>query len=100
MYLSVQNKGLNLILTHSLQVKMPTAHMLIRCDPRYREEIVKQISELKGVKEAHGMYGAYDIIAKLVSDSMDSLRDTVTTDVNNIAHIHAKATLITIEGQG
>ena len=46
------------------------------------------------------MYGVYDIIAKIRSDSMDRLRETITWHVRRIDKVRSTLTMIVIEGQG
>ena len=79
---------------------MPIAYILINCDLGHEQEVIKQLSEIKDVKEVQGTYGVYDIMTRVVSDSMDSLRDTVTIGMTKIPRIRSKLTLIVIEGQG
>ncbi|MEM2760699.1 MAG: Lrp/AsnC ligand binding domain-containing protein [Nitrososphaerales archaeon] len=79
---------------------MPTAYVMMTCDLGYEEEIIKQLSKLKGVTKVCGTYGVYDIVAEVSSDSMDLLRQTITVEMTKIPHIRSKVTLIVIEGQG
>jgi len=79
---------------------MLTAYVVITCDLGHEQEIIKALSKLKEVKEVYGTFGVYDIIAKVISDSMDSLKDTVTSGMTAIPHIRSKITLVVIEGQG
>jgi len=79
---------------------MPTAYVLIQCDPGHEPEVVKELSKIKSVTEAYGTYGVYDIVAKVVSDSMDTLQNTITEHMTMIPRIRSKLTLIVIEGQG
>lgn len=79
---------------------MPTAYVVITCDLGHEVEVIKQLSKLKEVKEVHGTFGVYDIVAKVVSDSMESLKDTITMGMTRIPYMRSKITLIVIEGQG
>ena len=78
---------------------MPTAYIIITCDLGHELEVISELSKLKDVKEAQGTYGVYDIMVKVVTDSMDSLRQTITAEMPAIPHIRSKITLIVIEGQ-
>lgn len=79
---------------------MPSAYVIIICDLGHEEEVIKQLLKLKDVKEIYGTFGVYDIIVKVVSDSMESLRYTITADIIKIPQIRSKVTLVAIEGQG
>ena len=79
---------------------MPTAYVLINCDPGSEEEILQEIRKLPEVTEVSGVYGVYDIIVKITSDSMDKLRETITWHVRRIDKVRSTLTMIVIEGQG
>ena len=46
---------------------MATAYVLINCELGSEEAIIEQLKGLEGVKEVHGTFGAYDILAKIES---------------------------------
>jgi DNA-binding Lrp family transcriptional regulator len=50
--------------------------------------------------EVQGVYGVYDIVVKISSDSMDKLRETITWHVRRIDKVRSTLTMIVIEGQG
>ena len=79
---------------------MPTAYVLVNCDLGSEEEIIKELKKLPGTVEVDGVYGVYDIIAKVRSDSMDKLRETITWHVRKIDKVRSTLTMIVIEGQG
>jgi DNA-binding Lrp family transcriptional regulator len=79
---------------------LPTAYVLINCDLGSEEEILKEIKKLPEAVEVSGVYGVYDIIAKVTSDSMDKLRETITWRVRRIDKVRSTLTMIVIEGQG
>lgn len=79
---------------------MPSAYVLINCDLGSEESIIKEIKGLDGVKEVKGTYGVYDIIAKVESDNMEALKDTITWKIRRMPKVRSTVTLIVIEGQG
>jgi DNA-binding Lrp family transcriptional regulator len=79
---------------------MPSAYVLINCDLGSEESIIKEIKQLEGVKEVKGTYGVYDIIAKVESDNMEQLKDTITWKIRRMPKVRSTVTLIVIEGQG
>ncbi len=79
---------------------MPSAYVLINCDLGSEEAILKEIKGLEGVKEVKGTYGVYDVIAKVESDNMDALKDTITWKIRRMPKVRSTVTLIVIEGQG
>ena len=55
---------------------MSTAFVLINCELGSEESIIKQLKSLPGVVEVHGTFGAYDILAKIESSTVEDLRET------------------------
>ena len=79
---------------------MPTAYVLINCDLGSEEEIIREIKKLSEIIEVSGVYGVYDIVVKIRSDTMDKLRETITWHVRRIDKVRSTLTMIVIEGQG
>ena len=79
---------------------MGFAYVLINCDLGYEEDIISQLKTIDGVKEVHGTFGAYDILAKVESDDVEKLRDTITLKIRKLDRIRSTLTLMAIEGQG
>jgi len=78
---------------------MATAYVLINCELGSEEEIIKRLKELDGVTEVHGTFGAYDILSKIESSTVESLRETITWKIRKIDKIRSTLTLMGIEGQ-
>jgi DNA-binding Lrp family transcriptional regulator len=78
---------------------MATAYVLINCELGSEEEIIKQLKELESVTEVHGTFGAYDILSKIESSTVESLRETITWKIRKIYKIRSTLTLMGIEGQ-
>jgi len=79
---------------------MGYAYVLINCDLGSEEDIISQLKTIDGVKEVHGTFGAYDIIAKVESEDVDKLRDTITWKIRKLDRIRSTLTLMAIPGQG
>jgi len=77
---------------------MATGYVLINCELGYEEAIIQELKGL-GVKEVQGIFGAYDIIAKVESDTVEKLRETITSEIRKIDKIRSTLTLMEIEGQ-
>lgn len=79
---------------------MPTAYVLINCDLGSEDDIIRELKKLPEAVEVSGVYGVYDIIAKIRSDTMDKLRENITWHVRKIDKVRSTLTMIVIEGQG
>jgi len=78
---------------------MTTAYVLINCDMGYEAEVIDEIKQLEDVKEAHGVFGAYDILVKVESDNVENLRDTISWKIRKLNRARSTLTLMVIEGQ-
>ena len=83
---------------------MPTSYVLINSDLGTDESIIVKIKEIledeKEIKyEIQGVYGVYDIILKLSSDSIDNLRSTITHRIRKITSVQSTLTMMVIEQQ-
>jgi DNA-binding Lrp family transcriptional regulator len=63
-------------------------------------DIIQQLMKIPEVKEVRGTYGAYDIFAKLESDSREKLDDILTNNIRRIPKIRSTNTLSPIVSQG
>jgi len=78
---------------------MATAYILINCELGSEESIIQKLKNLDDVIEVHGTFGAYDILAKIESPTVDVLRETITWKIRKIDQIRSTLTLMGIEGQ-
>ncbi len=78
---------------------MATAYVLIVCDLGYEEQIIKELKHLSDVKEVHGTFGAYDILAKIESANVKNLRETITWKIRKLDKVRSTLSLMGIEGQ-
>ena len=78
---------------------MAIAYVLINCDLGYEEQVIEELKHLSDVKDVHGTFGAYDIVAKVESDQITTLRETITSKIRKIDRIRSTLKLMAIEDQ-
>ena len=83
---------------------MPTSYILINSDLGTDESIITKIKEVLAAEksiqyEIQGVYGVYDIVLKLSSDDIDTLRSTVTNKIRKITSVQSTLTMMVIEEQ-
>ena len=81
------------------KIKMATAYVLINCELGSEEAVISELKSIDGVSEVHGTFGAYDILAKVNSDQVEKLRETITWKIRKIPKIRSTLTLMGIDGQ-
>ena len=78
---------------------MAEAYILINCEIGSEEEVITALKNIDSIKEVHGTFGAYDILAKIESPQVEDLRETITWKIRKIDKIRSTSTLMGIEGQ-
>jgi len=76
---------------------MKKAYVLINCDLGKEEDILETLRRIKSVKEAHGTYGSYDIIAEISSENAQELREDITWKIRKLPYIRATLSLMALE---
>jgi DNA-binding Lrp family transcriptional regulator len=77
---------------------MPTAFVLINAELGKEEGILKELRNIDSVKEAHFVYGVYDIIAKVEAESMEKLKEIVTFKIRRLSDVRSTLTMTVAEG--
>lgn len=78
---------------------MASAYVLINCELGSEESVISQLKSLDAVREVHGTFGAYDILAKVEAEEVGTLRETITWKIRKIEKIRSTLTLMGIKGQ-
>jgi len=79
---------------------MAQAFVLINCELGSEERIISELKTFSDIEEVQGTFGAYDIIAKVSSESVEKIRETITWKIRKIEKIRSTLTLTKVEGQG
>ena len=61
--------------------------------------VISQLKSIDDVREVHGTFGAYDVLAKISSEKAEQIRETITWKIRKINQIRSTLTLMGIEGQ-
>jgi DNA-binding Lrp family transcriptional regulator len=77
---------------------MPLAFVLINAEIGSENAVLAELKKIENVKEAYVVYGVYDIIAKVESDTMDKLKAMVTWKVRRLDKVRSTLTMIVVEG--
>jgi DNA-binding Lrp family transcriptional regulator len=78
---------------------LATVYVLINCELGSEDVVIFELKSIEGVIDVHGTFGAYDILAKVESGSVEALRETITWKIRKIPKIRSTLTLMGIEGQ-
>jgi DNA-binding Lrp family transcriptional regulator len=78
---------------------MPMAFVFMNIDAGAEAEILKTLRQVPEVKESYFVYGVYDVVAKIQTDSMDRLKEVITWKVRRLDKIRSTLTTIVSEGK-
>nr|MDO8080611.1 Lrp/AsnC ligand binding domain-containing protein [Candidatus Freyarchaeota archaeon] len=79
---------------------MPIAFVLINTEPANEEKVLSKITKIEGIEEAYILYGVYDILAKIKTESMENLKQTIIWQIRKIEGVVSTLTLIVAEEGG
>jgi DNA-binding Lrp family transcriptional regulator len=74
------------------------AFVLINADLGAEENLVKELKGIEFVKEVYVVYGVYDIVAKVESDTMEKVKETITWKIRRLDRVRSTLTMIVVEG--
>jgi len=76
---------------------MAMAFVLINSEIGGENEVLEELRKVPNVKEAHIVYGVYDIIAKVEAEDMDKLKSIITWKIRRLDRVRSTLTMIVVE---
>jgi len=73
---------------------MTKAYVLLVCEPGSDDYVISQLKSVNSVKDAHGTFGTYDVIARLEDPNEERLRNDITKQVRRMQKVRATLTLM------
>lgn len=71
--------------------------MLIIAELGTEESLAADLKKIRNVDEVYIVYGVYDIVVKIVSDSLDKVKQTITSQLRRSEKVRSTLTMIVIE---
>ncbi len=76
---------------------MASAYVLINTEIGGEEDVIAQLKNMPEVEEVSVVYGVYDIVAKITSETMELLKENITTKVRHLNKVRSTMTMIAAE---
>jgi len=73
---------------------MPRAYILVNTEPDVEEEFIEEVMKLEGVIEVASVYGRYDFVIIVESETMEKVKDIITWKIRRIRSVKSTITLI------
>lgn len=78
---------------------MPSAFVLMNAEIGKEVAIVEELRKIPSVKEAYPVYGVYDVLMVIESDSMETLRESITAKIRKLDGIKSTLTMVIVKDQ-
>lgn len=75
---------------------MPTALIFINTETASMPEVLKKVVAIEGVEEAEMVYGIYDIVARVKTESMDKLKHIVAYNIRALPDVRSTQTMLVV----
>jgi DNA-binding Lrp family transcriptional regulator len=72
---------------------MVKAYVMMNCKLGSEKVIINSLTKIDGVRESHGTFGLYDIVAKLESDTEEQIKEIVTKTIRKMPKVNSTVTL-------
>ena len=74
-----------------------TAIVLIQTEIGAESRVLEELYKIPEISEAYIVYGTYDVVVKIESDSLEKIREIVTNKVRRLPDIRTTITMIVVE---
>ena len=79
------------------QFVMPKAFVLMNAELGSEDSIVSELKSIDGVKEIYQVYGVYDIVAQVESETMEKVKETITWKLRKLNGVKPTFTMIVMD---
>ena len=76
---------------------MSKAYIMMNCKLGEEQETIQELRKIVGIKEAHGTFGLYDIVAQIECTTDEKIQEIVTQKIRKISKIQTSMTLTSSE---
>lgn len=79
--------------------KVPRAFILLNTEIGSEERVLQELQKIPGVDEVYLVYGVYDLVAKISSDSHDTLKNAIMSKIRQLDNVRSTLTMIAMENE-
>lgn len=74
-----------------------SAIILVQTEIGAESKVLDDLMKIPEVKEAYVVYGTYDIVIKIETDTLERIREIVTNRIRKLPDIRTTVTMIVVE---
>jgi DNA-binding Lrp family transcriptional regulator len=76
---------------------MPRAFVLVNAELGYETKLADEMKGISGVNEAYTIYGVYDLLLKVEAQTMDKLKEFISTKIRRMRGVKSTLTMLIME---
>jgi DNA-binding Lrp family transcriptional regulator len=76
---------------------MVSAMVLVNIDAEDQKKVLESIKQVKGVEEAHALWGIYDLMVKITATSIERLKEIILNSLKRVVGVANTLTLMVIQ---
>lgn len=73
---------------------MRVGFVLIEVAPHHESQVYDALKKVKEIEELHGLFGEWDLLAKIVADDLDDISEIVVRKIRSLPGVIRTDTLI------
>ena len=73
---------------------MYQAFILINAEVGSESQLLEELKKLPFMKDAYAIYGVYDIIVKIEAETMEKLKELISTRIRRLNKVRSTMTMI------
>ncbi len=77
-------------------ILLATAYLLLNVETGTEEEVMRSLNPIQEVKEARMVYGVYDIIIRVETETMEEMKNLVSWRIRRLYRVRFTMTLIVV----
>jgi len=76
---------------------MVSAMVLVNIGTEDQKKVLESIRQVKGVEEAHALWGIYDLMVKITANSIERLKEIIVNNLKQVVGVANTLTLMLIQ---
>jgi Lrp/AsnC family transcriptional regulator for asnA, asnC and gidA len=77
-------------------ILLATAYLLLNVETGSEEEVMRSLNPIQEVSEAQMVYGIYDIIIRVETETMAEMKDLVNGRIRRLYRVRSTMTMIVV----
>ena len=77
-------------------ILLATAYLLLNVETGTEEEVMRSLNPIQEVSEAQMVYGIYDIIIRVESETMEEMKNLVNGRIRRLYRVRSTKTMIVV----